>query len=151
MDWWQETTYKNIQLACTPAQHFSGRKFNTNRTTLWSSWVIKSDSTAIYFSGDGGYGPHFLRKSVNKYGPFDFAMMECGQYNKMWPDIHMFPEETAQAGIDVQAKAMMPIHWGAFKLASALMDESHRTRITKSRRTAIAFGHPKNWRAYCHR
>ena len=116
MDWWEETSYKNIQLACTPAQHFSGRKFSNGQSTLWSSWVIKSSSTALFFSGDSGYAPHF--KSIGeKYGPFDFAMMECGQYNKMWPDIHMFPEETAQAGIDVKARALMPIHWGAFKLA----------------------------------
>lgn len=31
-------------------------------------------------------------------------MMECGQYNEMWSDIHMFPEETAQAGVNLQAK-----------------------------------------------
>ena len=116
MDWWEETTFKSIQLVCTPAQHFSGRKFSNGQSTLWSSWVIKSDSTALYFSGDSGYAAHF-KEIGEKYGPFDFAMMECGQYNKMWPDIHMFPEETAQAGVDVQAKAIMPIHWGAFKLA----------------------------------
>lgn len=116
LDWWQETAFKDIQLACTPAQHFSGRKFSNGQSTLWASWVIKSDSTAIFFSGDSGYGPHF-KEIGEKYGPFDFAMMECGQYNTMWPDIHMFPEETAQAGVDVKARAMMPIHWGAFKLA----------------------------------
>lgn len=116
MDWWQEATFKNLELVCTPAQHFSGRKLDNGQSTLWSSWVIKSDDTTIFFSGDGGYGPHF-KKIGEQYGPFDFAMMECGQYNTMWPDIHMFPEETAQAGVDVRAKAMMPIHWGAFKLA----------------------------------
>jgi L-ascorbate metabolism protein UlaG (beta-lactamase superfamily) len=44
-------------------------------------------------------------------------MMECGQYNPLWSEIHMFPEETAQAGLDVRAKKVMPIHWGSFKLA----------------------------------
>jgi len=116
MDWWQEQTFNNIQLACTPAQHFSGRKLNNGQSTLWASWVIKSDSTSIYFSGDSGYGKHF-KEIGEQYGPFDFAMIECGQYNTMWPDIHMFPEETAQAGIDLNAKTVMPIHWGAFKLA----------------------------------
>lgn len=116
MDWWQETTFQNIQFACTPAQHFSGRKLNNGQSTLWASWVIKSDSTSLYFSGDSGYGPHF-KQIGETYGPFDLAMMECGQYDKLWPDIHMFPEETAQAGIDVQAHTLMPIHWGAFQLA----------------------------------
>ncbi|MGB5364519.1 MAG: MBL fold metallo-hydrolase, partial [Aureibaculum sp.] len=78
--------------------------------------IISSDSDNIFFSGDSGYGPHF-KEIGEKYGPFDFAMMECGQYNKMWPDVHMFPEETAQAGIDIKAAQIMPIHWGAFKLA----------------------------------
>ena len=78
--------------------------------------MIKTDSTNLFVSGDSGYGPHFTEIG-EKYGPFDLAMMECGQYNKMWPDIHMFPEQTAQAGVDVNAKVVMPIHWGAFKLA----------------------------------
>ena len=43
--------------------------------------------------------------------------MECGQYNEQWAHIHMMPEETVQASIDVKAEVMMPIHWGAFKLA----------------------------------
>lgn len=29
----------------------------------------------------------------------------------------MMPEETAQAAVDINAKMMMPTHWGAFVLA----------------------------------
>lgn len=116
LDWWQDTTYKGLKFVCTPAQHFSGRRVNDKADTLWSSWVIQSETENIFFSGDSGYGPHFKEIGA-KYGPFDFAMLECGQYNKMWPKIHMMPEEAAQAGIDVRARQIMPIHWGAFKLA----------------------------------
>ncbi|MCL6273349.1 MBL fold metallo-hydrolase [Muricauda sp. 2012CJ35-5] len=116
MDWWQGTTFNGLQFICTPAQHFSGRKLNNGQSTLWSSWVIQSETEKIFFSGDSGYSSHF-KEIGEAYGPFDFALMECGQYNKLWPDIHMFPEETAQAGVDLKAKTIMPIHWGAFKLA----------------------------------
>ena len=116
LDWWQQEVLDDLEFICTPAQHFSGRKFSNRQSTLWSSWVIRSASESIFFSGDSGYGPHF-KEIGEKYGPFNFAMMECGQYNESWPDIHMFPEETVQAGVDVQAKAVMPIHWGAFKLS----------------------------------
>ncbi|WP_422080196.1 MBL fold metallo-hydrolase [Ulvibacterium sp.] len=116
LDWWQDVKFEGLTFTCTPAQHFSGRKFNNRQSTLWSSWVIQSQSESIFFSGDSGYGPHF-KEIGEAFGPFDFAMVECGQYNKMWPDIHMFPEETAQVGIDLDAKRVMPIHWGAFKLA----------------------------------
>jgi L-ascorbate metabolism protein UlaG (beta-lactamase superfamily) len=114
-DWWENDTIKGIDFVSTPARHFSGRGFTRNNT-LWCSWVIKSENKSIYFSGDSGYGKHF-KKIGEKYGPFDFAMLECGQYNEQWAHIHMTPEETVQASIDVQAKVMMPIHWGAFKLA----------------------------------
>ena len=116
LDWWQETQFKEITLVCTPAQHFSGRNFSTGQSTLWSSWVIQSKNENIYFSGDSGYATHF-KEIGDAYGPFDIALLECGQYNQMWSDIHMMPEETAQAGIDVQAKKIMPIHWAGFKLA----------------------------------
>lgn len=116
LDWWDEVEVEGISLACTPSQHFSGRGLTDRATTLWSSWVIQGKRNKIYFSGDSGYFGEF-KNIGKKYGPFDIALMECGQYNEMWHAIHMMPEETAQAGIDVQAKALMPIHWGMFDLA----------------------------------
>lgn len=116
LDWWQEIEFKSLKLVCTPAQHFSGRKMGNQPSTLWSSWVIQSENENIFFSGDGGYAEHF-KEIGKKYGEFDLALMECGQYNKLWHEIHCLPEETAQAGIDVRAKRIIPIHWAGFKLA----------------------------------
>lgn len=116
MDWWQETALEDIRLVCTPAQHFSGRKMNNGQSTLWSSWVITTATDNIFFSGDSGYASHF-KEIGDTYGPFDLALMECGQYNEKWSDIHMMPEETAMAGVDIKAKNVMPIHWAGFKLA----------------------------------
>ena len=115
LDWWQDFVFNDITFKCTPAQHFSGRKFGRGGT-LWCSWIIKSEDDSIFFSGDSGYSSHF-KEIGEKEGPFSFAMLECGQYNEMWPDVHMFPEQTAQAAVDLGAKQFMPIHWGAFKIA----------------------------------
>ena len=117
LDWWQEIKFDDLTIRCTPAQHFSGRGISDREKTLWCSWIIQSDDENLFFSGDSGYASHF-KEIGEKYGPFDFAFMECGQYNNLWPLVHMLPEETAQAGLDIKAKKMMPIHWGAFKLAS---------------------------------
>lgn len=116
MKWWEEAEVAGLSLVFTPSRHFSGRGPNNRFSTLWGSWVIKGQEDNIYFSGDSGYGPHF-KEIGEKYGPFDFAMMECGQYNENWKDIHMIPEETAIAGKELNAKVMMPIHWAAFTLA----------------------------------
>lgn len=116
LDWWEEIKFRHITLVCTPSRHFSGRGLTDRAKTLWSSWVIKTISSSVYFSGDSGYGPHF-KEIGDKYGPFDIGLMECGQYNEDWHAIHMMPEETVQAGLDIKAKRIVPIHWGAFTLS----------------------------------
>lgn len=116
LDWWEEETFKELKFISTPSQHFSGRGLTDRDRTLWTSWIIQSETENIYFSGDSGYAKHF-REIGEKYGPFDLAMVECGQYNELWPEVHMFPEQTIQAGLDLKARKVMPIHWGAFKLA----------------------------------
>lgn len=117
MNWWEESSLDGIQIAFTPSRHMSGRGFTDQSATLWGSWVINGLDKKIYFSGDGGYGKHF-KEIGHKYGPFDIGLMECGQYNKLWANVHMMPEESVQAGVDVCAKKIMPIHWGSYRLAT---------------------------------
>ncbi|MNC27019.1 Beta-lactamase superfamily domain protein [compost metagenome] len=115
-DWWDEISFAGLTLTSAPARHFSGRSLLDRNTTLWCSWIIQGGHAKIFFSGDSGYGPHFAAIG-QKYGPFDLTLMECGQYDPRWADIHMMPEQTVQAQIDLQGKLMIPIHWGAFTLA----------------------------------
>ncbi len=122
-DWYDEITFKNIQFVFTPSRHFSGRSINDRCKTLWGSWVIISPNIKIYFSGDGGYSNEFT-KIGNMFEGFDIAFMECGAYNKLWKNVHMFPEETAQAIIDIKAKIGVPIHWGKFDLSTHTWNES---------------------------
>jgi L-ascorbate metabolism protein UlaG (beta-lactamase superfamily) len=116
MDWWDEADIDGIRIATTPAQHFSGRGLTDRNKTLWASWVITGQRANIFFSGDSGYGKHF-QQIGDRYGPFDFTMMECGQYNTKWHAIHSMPEESVQGHRDLRGTMMMPIHWGGFTLA----------------------------------
>jgi L-ascorbate metabolism protein UlaG (beta-lactamase superfamily) len=101
-----------IQITATPARHRSNRTLTENKT-LWTSYVIHADGYKLFYSGDGGYGTHF--KQIGKqYGPFDLALMECGQYSPNWPGHHMHPSQTAQAAADLQARMLQPVHWAKF-------------------------------------
>ncbi|MED3398516.1 MBL fold metallo-hydrolase [Bacillus wiedmannii] len=115
-NWWEEIAFDNIKLVCAPARHFSGRSMTDRDCSLWCSWLILGQETKVFFSGDSGYAPHF-KEIGDKYGPFDLTLMECGQYDPRWSAIHMLPEETVQAHIDVKGELLLPIHWGAFTLA----------------------------------
>lgn len=117
LDWWEEFIIDDqLTVVATPAQHFSGRGLTDRNNTLWASWVIKTDHHKIYFSGDSGYFDGF-KKIGEKYGPFDMTFLETGAYNEKWHHIHMYPEETVQAHIDLGGKILHPIHWATFNLS----------------------------------
>ncbi|MFK8057550.1 MAG: MBL fold metallo-hydrolase [Saprospiraceae bacterium] len=115
-DWWNDAMFEDIKITFTPTRHFSGRGLSDRAKSLWGGWVFKTENENIWFSGDSGYGEHF--KAVGeRLGPFDFAFMECGQYNDDWRSIHMFPEESIRAAFDAGVRKAMPVHWGGFALS----------------------------------
>lgn len=116
LDWWEKSTNKDsITLTAVPARHFSGRGF-TRGKTLWAAYVLDISGYRIFVGGDSGYDSHF-KKIGEQYGPFDLAMLECGQYGKDWPLIHMTPEETATAAKEINTRILLPVHWAKFSLA----------------------------------
>ena len=117
LDWYEEANItEEFQVALTPAQHFSGRGLGNMDSTLWASWVFELEHSTLYFSGDTGYMEEF--KTIGeRYGPFDIAFLESGQYDIAWKDVHMFPDEVVQAAIDLNAKSVLPIHNSKFELA----------------------------------
>lgn len=114
---WNETAQleDGLKVHTAPARHFSGRGLKRNGS-LWLSFVLQGPGTSIYIGGDSGYDQHF--KSIGeKWGPFDLAILESGQYNKSWKYIHLMPKEVVQAAHDLKAQKLMAVHWGKFSLS----------------------------------
>jgi L-ascorbate metabolism protein UlaG (beta-lactamase superfamily) len=142
MDWWEiQQLENNMSLTAAPARHFSGRGIKRGQT-FWSSFILKTKDHNLYLGGDSGYDSHF-KLIGDKYGPFDIAILEAGQYNTMWPLIHMMPEETVQAAIDLKAKSLLPVHWGKFTLALHAWDEPIKRIIDKAQLLNIKVYTPK--------
>lgn len=141
-NWWDEIMFDNIKLVCTPARHFSRRSITDRDRSLWCSWVILGQETKIFFSGDSGYAAHF-KEIGDQYGPFHLTLMECGQYDTRWSAIHMLPEETVQAHIDVKGELLVPIHWGAFTLALHEWSDPIERAIKEANRLRIKIATPQ--------
>jgi L-ascorbate metabolism protein UlaG (beta-lactamase superfamily) len=141
MDWWQGVDIApNIQLAATPARHFSGRGLKRNGS-LWASFVLVIDGYKTFVGSDSGYDTHF-REIGKQYGPFDIALLECGQYNQAWPFIHSMPEELVTEGNDLNAKVLMPVHWGKFALALHPWDEPVKRFVDAAEKAGIDYTIP---------
>jgi len=116
MDWNEQVLLEEgFSVNSTPARHFSGRGLKRNGS-LWMSFVLTTPGKKIYIGGDSGYDHHFAEIG-HQFGPFDLAILEDGQYDKNWKYIHMSPEETVQAAIDLKAKKLLPVHWAKFSLS----------------------------------
>ncbi|MFK7937059.1 MAG: MBL fold metallo-hydrolase [Saprospiraceae bacterium] len=116
MDWWNVQQVGDIKITFTPTRHFSGRGLTDRLMTLWGGWAFETSNEKIWFSGDGGYGEHF-KEVGQRFGGFDFAFTECGQYNHDWHPVHLFPDESVQAALDAGVKKAMPVHWSGFNLS----------------------------------
>ncbi len=115
-DWWEQTEVGGVTLICTPARHFSGRGLLDNGRTLWSGWALIGQQRRVYVSGDSAMFPGFAEIG-ERLGPFDLTLIEIGGYDAAWADVHMGPEQAAQAHRLVRGKRMLPTHWATFNLA----------------------------------
>lgn len=146
LDWWQEVQVEGLRMVATPARHTSGRTpFDSDRT-LWASWVLidppQDDGDAglrLYFSGDTGYFDGF-REIGRRFGPFDATLLETGAYDPQWAQMHMHPEETVQAHIDLQGRVLLPVHNGTFDLALHAWDDPFErvSKLAEERGVALA-------------
>lgn len=116
-DWNETITLEDgFEVNTVPARHFSGRSFVRNKA-LWMSFVLKTPSSKLFIGGDSGYDSHFTEIG-KQFGPFDLVFLENGQYDKSWKYIHMTPNEVLQAAMDLNAKALFPVHSSKFTLAN---------------------------------
>lgn len=124
MDWWDSHEIKDLKITFTPTQHFSGRGVSDRNGSLWGSYILQGKKETIYFAGDTGYFKGF-KKIGEKFPNIDVAILPIGAYEPRWfmQPIHVSPEESVQAFIDLNAKFMVPMHYLTFVLTDEALDE----------------------------
>lgn len=121
-DWYDQFEFGDgIKIHLLPARHYSNRLLKENKI-LWGGFALESETRRLFFSGDSGYGPHFAEIG-RQFGGFDFAALDCGQYDERWANIHMNPEEAVAAAKDLNAATLLPSHVGRFSIARHAWDE----------------------------
>ena len=130
LDWWESHTLpkSGLTITATPSQHFSGRGLHDRNATLWSSFVIRSQRHAVFFSGDTGLTTEY-QTIHERLGPFDLVMLEVGAFHPSWGDIHLGPENALAALRATRWRPFLPVHWGTFDLALHAWDEPAETLL----------------------
>ncbi len=130
-DWFTSvTTDSGITLHVLPARHYSGRLMTKNQT-LWVSFALETPDLRLYFGGDSGYGKHIAR-IAEMFEDFDLAVLDMGQYDARWPNIHMTPEQAAQTAEELHARSLLPAHVGKFTISDHAWDEPFKRIVEAS-------------------
>ena len=107
-----------------------------------SRWRISPRCLRVFFSGDTGYFDGF--KTIGeRLGPFDVTLLETGAYDAQWPHVHMLPEHTVQAHIDLRGQWLVPVHNGTFDLAMHAWHEPFERVSSLSAARNIALSTPR--------
>lgn len=118
--WFQEFTTgdERVKFFFLPVRHWSRRGlFDTNQR-LWGGFVIQTEKTTVYFSGDSGYGRHY-REAAELFPKIDYFLIGIGAYEPRWfmePN-HNTPAEALNAFQDAGARTLIPMHYGTFDLS----------------------------------
>ncbi len=142
LDWYDSIQVGSVEFTLTPTRHFSGRGITNRFSTLWGSWVVTSPNLNVYFSGDSGYFDEF-KIIGDRFGPFDIAFIENGAYNDDWQNVHMKPEDSAQAAVDLKAELFFPIHWGKFDLSAHHWNEPIKRATAAATKLKMPIATPK--------
>ena len=132
-DWNEKIVLEDKVIVYTvPARHFSGRGLKRNKA-LWISFIVQTATFKIFIGGDSGYDSHF-EEIGKRFGEFDLAILENGQYDKSWKYIHMMPKEVLKAAKDLRAKRLFPVHSSKFALGNHSWDDP-LNKITEYNKT----------------
>lgn len=116
-NWWDEHEMNGLTFAFVPAQHWTKRSFTDTNRSHWGGFIIQDGNQTIYFAGDSGYFKGF--QEIGDQYDIDYCLMPIGAFEPEWfmGVQHVSPEEAVRAFLDTRSKVMIPMHYGAFRLA----------------------------------
>jgi len=140
LDWYESKAFDDgFRFHCMPARHFSGRGL-VGKQGLWASFVVESTSgKKVFCGGDSGYGPQF--RNIGKMFPnMNLAILENGQYNEDWSQIHTMPRQLPLEMEELGADSYVTVHHGKYSLAYHPWDEPLRNEKDATVKTGKPVG-----------
>jgi L-ascorbate metabolism protein UlaG (beta-lactamase superfamily) len=133
-----------------PARHWSRRAITDTNKHLWGSFLIEANGKRIFFSGDTGYGSH-LKEIGELFGNIDVCIIGVGAYKPEWfmGSNHISPTDAIKAVDEMEAKMLIPMHFGTFDLSNEpigepqkVLEAANNAGLIKAKLNVLTIGKP---------
>jgi L-ascorbate metabolism protein UlaG (beta-lactamase superfamily) len=124
MRWWDRARAGALTITFVPARHWSRRGLGDTNRSAWGGFVVEGAGRCLYHAGDTGAFAGF-QEIAKRFPAIDLALLPIGAYAPAWfmEPHHMNPEQAIDALCELGARAMVPMHWGAFQLTDEPLAE----------------------------
>ena len=134
LEWWEEFREGRLSITHTPAQHWGARMLRDFHRGF-GGYVVRSQQHSIYHAGDTAYFEGF-REIGRRLHP-ELALLPIGAYHpEHFRNVHTSPEDALHGFLDLRSRAMIPMHYGTFRLSYEPMEEP----VQRLRAAAAAAG-----------
>jgi L-ascorbate metabolism protein UlaG (beta-lactamase superfamily) len=133
--WWEEFKLGKTLITATPAKHWGARVIRDMHRG-YGGYCLSGDGHTIYHSGDTAYFSGF-REIGQRLHP-EVALLPIGAYHpESFRAVHASPEDALRGFADLNARYMIPMHFGTFKLSQEPVDEPVKRLLSAALRLGV--------------
>lgn len=133
---WDELRFDALEIIHTPSHHW-GARFLHDTHRDYGGYIVRAGGKSVFHCGDSAYFDGF--KEIGRRHEIDIALMPIGAYEApSGRDVHMNPEEAVRAFVDLEAKLLIPMHYGTFPLGNEPHDEPVERLLAEADRLGIS-------------
>jgi L-ascorbate metabolism protein UlaG (beta-lactamase superfamily) len=121
LDWWKTSHDGELSVTHVPSRHWGARILKDSHRG-YGGYVLQAGKHSVYHAGDTAYFAGF-REIGRRLSP-ELALLPIGAYNPpQFRNVHANPADATRAFLDLNARWMVPMHYGSFRLSHEPMDE----------------------------
>ncbi|MGA7907650.1 MAG: MBL fold metallo-hydrolase [Candidatus Sulfotelmatobacter sp.] len=121
LDWWKSSRYGNLAITHVPSRHWGARILKDSHRG-YGGFVLRAGKHSVYHAGDTAYFAGF--SEIGRRLSPELALLPIGAYNPpQFRNVHASPEDATRAFLDLNARWMVPMHYGTFRLSHEPVDE----------------------------
>jgi len=121
LDWWNSYRHRGLTVTHVPSRHWGARIIKDSHRG-YGGYVLRDQKHSLYHAGDTAYFSGF-REIGRRLAP-ELALLPIGAYNPpSFRNVHTSPADATRAFLDLNARWMVPMHYGSFRLSHEPIDE----------------------------